>query len=335
MNFNMKVIYFVLVFFLIASCNDDGFGDGGDVVIPDFNFPLTTQFPDSLSVFNIFSGNQSELTPNSDYHLLELSSVLFTDYAHKQRLIKVPESEQLERTVDGSIDFPNGSILVKTFYYYNDERDFSLGKRIIETRIMVKEDGLWNVATYIWNTEQSDAILQLDGLDVDVSWTDTEGVVRSTVYDVPDENECIACHQSNGNMIPLGTTLTNMNRSVDRNGNQLNLLDHLQVIGVLNEFNITEVPLIPDYNNTSNSIDVRARAYLHMNCSHCHNPNGWEEPAEQELDFRYTTPFNQTGIVQESDEIEELVQDGEMPFIGTTVLDTEGVQLIIDYLDSL
>jgi len=74
---------------------------------------------------------------------------------------------------------------------------------------------------------------------------------------------------------------------------------------------------------------------MHMNCAHCHNPSGWEEVVEQDLGFRYTTPLKDTGILMESDEIEEMVEDDEMPFIGTTVLDEEGDQLIIDFIESL
>lgn len=333
-----KVVYSFTIFLLllfIVSCDDDMDGMGGEVEIPDFNMPITVNFQDSLSAYSIFQGEPSDLLQNEDYHLLELSSVLFTDYAHKQRLVKVPDNFELTRLNDGSIEFPDSTILVKTFYYYNDERNQNLGKRIIETRLMIKSDGFWNVATYIWNDSQTDAILQLNGLDIQVDWIDDTGINRSTLYDVPDENECITCHQSNNSIIPLGTTLTNLNRNVSRNGQTINLLNHLQVVGILNDFDIQEVAEIPNYNDNSYSLEERARAYMHMNCSHCHNPNGWEEAVEQDLDFRYTTNLNASGILMESDEIEEMVQDGEMPFIGTTLLDDQGVELIIEYINSL
>lgn len=328
-------LFTLLLLLFIVSCDDDIDGIGDGVEIPDFNMPLTVAFQDSLSAYGIFQGNPSDLLQNENYHLLELSSALFTDYAHKQRLVNVPNNFQMIQLNDGSLDFPDSTILVKTFYYYNDERNKSLGKRLIETRLMIKSAGLWNVATYIWNASQTDAILQLNGLDIQVDWIDDTGINRSTLYDVPDENECITCHQSNNSIIPLGTTLTNLNRNVSRNGQTISQLNHLQVIGILNDFDIQEVTEIPDYNDLSYSLGQRARAYMHMNCSHCHNPNGWEEAVDQDLDFRYTTNLNASGILMESDEIEEMVQDGEMPFIGTTLLDDQGVELIIDYINSL
>jgi len=317
----------------LISCNNDDFDI--QVEIPDFNFPQTVVFEDSLSAYNIFKDTPSNLIPTDDFQLLELSSILFTDYAHKQRLVKVPEGTQMTRLNDGSIDFPDGTILTKTFFYYNDERDTTLGKRIIETRLLIKEDNTWNVATYQWNETQTNATLELNGIDTQVSWINENGNNISTLYHIPDENECIACHQSNSTMIPLGTKLRNLNRTVERNGVTLNQINHLQSVGILNDFQVNQVPSIIDYKGNSNSLSERGRAYLDLNCSHCHNPNAWETPAEQDLDFRYETPLNQTGILDEQNEIIELVSDGKMPFIGTTILDQEGVDVIIEYIESL
>lgn len=322
-----------LLIFTIISCNDDDFDF--QVEIPDFNFPQTLVYEDSLSAYNIFKDTPSNLIPTDDFQLLELSSILFTDYAHKQRLVKIPEGTQMTRLNNGSIEFPDGTILTKTFFYYNDERDTTLGKRIIETRLLIKEDDTWNVATYLWNETQTNAILELNGTDTQVSWINENGNSISTLYHVPDENECIACHQSNSIMTPLGTKLRNLNRMVERNEVTLNQINHLQSVGILNDFQVNQVPSIINYKVNSNSLSERGRAYLDLNCSHCHNPNAWETPAEQDLDFRYETPLNQTGLLDEQNEIIELVSDGEMPFIGTTILDQEGVDLIIEYIESL
>jgi mono/diheme cytochrome c family protein len=72
-----------------------------------------------------------------------------------------------------------------------------------------------------------------------------------------------------------------------------------------------------------------------MNCAHCHHPDAWNKPAERDFDFRYETPLNQTGILQGEDKIIDAVLDGEMPFVGTTLLDEEGTDLIIEYINSL
>ena len=318
---------------IINSCGDSNFNFG--VEIPDFDFPQTIDFGDSLSTYQIFEGTPSDLIPSDDYKLLELSSVLFTDYAYKQRLVKIPDGTQMTRLDDGSIDFPNGTILTKTFFYYNDERDTSLGKRIIETRLLIKESNTWNVATYIWNENNTEADLKLDGADTQVSWIDLNGNNNSTLYHIPNENECIACHQSNSTMIPLGTKLRNLNRTVERDGTSLNQLHHLQAVGILNDFEISQVPSIVDYNDGNNSLSDNAKAYLDLNCSHCHNPNAWDEASKKEFDFRYEVSLNQSGILSEEDKIIEVLQEREMPFIGTSILDQNGIDLVIEYIESL
>jgi hypothetical protein len=116
-----------------------------------------------LSDYNIFTGDPAALTPGNRFHLYELATGLFTDYAEKQRLIKVPANQTIMAVNDGLPQFPDGTLLVKTFYYFNDKRNASKGKRIIETRILIKNNGQWVAGTYVWNKEQSDAVLLTGG----------------------------------------------------------------------------------------------------------------------------------------------------------------------------
>lgn len=328
------IIYTIAFIFLsITACTR--FNNNPDVQIPDFDFPQTVVFEQNLSAYNIFEGTAADLIPVDGFHLLELTSILFTDYAHKQRLVKVPTGTQMNKLSDGSIGFPNGTILTKTFFYYQDERDTSLGKRIIETRLLIKENDIWNIATYLWNEAQTEATLELNGVDTQVDWIDVEGNNLSTLYHVPDENECITCHQSSSSMTPIGPTLRNLNRMVERNGSNLNQLNHLQSVGVLDDFQLTQVSQIVDYNDSSVSLAERGRAYLAMNCAHCHQPDAWDKSAERDFDFRYETPLNETGVLQEKEDIMDVLLDREMPFIGTTILDEEGVDLVVEFIESL
>lgn len=323
----------IVIFFSVVSCTNNLFNNR--VEIPDFDYPETVVFEDNLSAYNIYQGTPSDLIPSDDFHLLELNSVLFTDYAYKQRLVKVPEGTKMARLSDDSIDFPDGSILIKTFFYYDDERDFTLGKRIIETRLLIKESNTWNVATYIWNEDQSEATLELEGSDTQINWVNSKGDNLSTLYHIPNKNECIACHQSDATMIPLGTTMRNLNRLVDRNGSSLNQINHLQFVGFLYEFDVNGISEIVDYKDASYSTKDRARAYLDLNCAHCHQPSAWDESASEDFDFRYETALSQTGISNEINNIRRQLNRREMPFIGTTILDQEGVDLVIEYIESL
>ncbi len=318
-----------------SSCGDTDARPGRKVVIPDFNYPSSIVFESQLSDYNVYKGAPGNLVPSDDFYLLELSSVLYTDHAYKQRLIKVPAGKKVTRLEDGSLEFPDGTMLVKTFFYYHDERDTSLGKRVIESRLLIKENGIWNIAPYLWNDSQSDATLVLEGFDTDVEWISANGTGLKTRYHVPNENECITCHQSNSALSPIGPTLRNLNRTVEREGQFLNQINHLQAKSILRAVDLSKVQSIPDYTNGGASLEERGRAYLDMNCAHCHNPDGWEESSRIDLDLRYETSLDQSGIHLEKDKIIRVLGDGEMPFIGTTVIDHEGVQLVQEYLNSL
>lgn len=333
MNKALLYIFGILIVIIYACNKDDQFNDV--VTIPDFNFPKTITFEENLSSYNIYSGNPVDLNPSGDFNLLEISSILFTDYSHKQRLVKVPAGTQMTRLADGSIDFPDGTILVKTFFYYNNETDTTLGKRIIESRLLIKESNTWNAATYIWNQAQTDATLELNGSDTQVSWTNQNGVNQSTNYHIPTENECMTCHQVNSSMVPIGPSLRNLNKVVERNGSSINQIEHLQSLGVLNSFSVNQVSQIVDYNDPSASLSDRGRAYLDMNCAHCHNPSGWSTPSQIEFDFRYETPFSETGILYDKEKISNALLEREMPFIGTTMQDEDGLTLVLQYLESL
>lgn len=326
--------YTLLLLILFYSCERDDFRNNR-VEIPNFNLASTVTFEDRLSAYSIFEGLPANLNPTNGFQNLSINAKLFTDYAYKQRLIKIPKGTQLNRLSNNMLDFPNGTILTKTFYYFKDERNPSLGKEIIETRLLIKQANQWNAATYRWNDTQTEAILEQNGLEKQISWTNKDGNIRSTAYKIPTSNECIACHISKNAVTPLGATLKNINTSIRLNNKTINQLAHFQNIGILNNFPIQEAPFMVDYNNKEATLSERGRAYMAINCAHCHNPNGWDIPASQAFDFRYETPLHQTGIFLEEEEIIRNVTNQRMPFIGTTILDQEGVSLLVSYIESL
>lgn len=324
----------LLVTVAVVACSGrDDFNK--DFELTSISFDQTFQFDNQLSAYNIYAGDPSQLEPNKAYELLELSSTLFTDYAHKQRLVKVPYGTKIDRKDLINLDFPNGTILVKTFFYYHDERDRNLGKRLIETRLLIKEAGKWNAATYVWHSDQSDATLKPLGADTEISWVNVNGRTMSTLYQIPSQADCGTCHQSNREMTPLGPNLMNLNKIVDRSGRSLNQLSHLQAIGILNDFPIEEIPSIVNYEDINIPINERGRAYLAMNCAHCHNPSGWEKASQRRFDFRYNTSLSQTGIADKKNKISRTMLNGRMPFNGTTMIHQEGIGLIQEYLRGL
>jgi uncharacterized repeat protein (TIGR03806 family) len=293
---------------------------------------VNTDFLPQLSAYHIFKGSPQNMVPEAEFHSYTLASTLFTDYAEKQRLIRLPAGTKMTKADEGLPDFPDSTILVKTFYYYNDKRDPTKGRRIIETRLLIKSAGRWNGATYLWNEAQTDAILQKSGLNTSVSWTTADGEKRVISYHIPKSKECATCHNANDQMMPIGFKLRNLNINID-NIQSANQLKTFQDAGILNSFDPHQVASNAQAFNASFPLDARARAYLDINCAHCHNPNGYARRTS--LFFTYGMPIDQTGILKKKDKIIDKFQKGKMPLLGTTIVHNEAVQLLKDYINSL
>ena len=201
----------------IGACNRKKKPDPGQ-----FKFPL------KLSAFHLFKGEMPALIPAPGVDLLELSATLFTDYAEKQRLIKMPAKTKMRITSDGLPVFPEGTLLAKTFYYSKDKQQSGAGKQILETRILLLKDGQWNAGTYQWNKTQTEAIYTAESVTVPVISKMKDGSIRKIAYHIPSKQECFSCHQSANELVPIGPKAMNLNRTVYRNGESINQLTSLQ-----------------------------------------------------------------------------------------------------------
>jgi uncharacterized repeat protein (TIGR03806 family) len=291
------------------------------------------EFKPRLSDYGIYTGVSGSLVHTDNYKSYELSTPLFSDYAEKQRLIKLPAGTSLTAVTDGLPEFPDNTVIVKTFFYYNNKSDTSKGKKIIETRLLIKSNGKWNAATYMWNKQQTDADLISAGADVPTNWIDETGKPQVIAYHIPNRAECGMCHINDKEITPIGPKIRNLNFDVIRNGVPVNQLQHLQNQGVFASVNPASFTTLPDWKNTSFSLEQRARAYLDVNCGHCHNNNGLASHIS--LVLTYQTSLTDSKIPNKKKAIEVLMSRGVMPLIGTTVVDKDGFQLIQNYLQSL
>lgn len=307
----------------------------GDVSISTGN--TDEEFLPALSAYKLFEGRLADLKPAKGTELYELISHLFVDYAEKQRLIRLPAGAKMIARGNGLPDFPDGTILVKTFYYFIDKSKPSHGRNIVETRLLIKKNSQWKVGTYQWNKGQSEANLITTGTDVNVSWKDGRGEKKKTFFHIPSRIECGECHQSDDVNLPIGLKLRNMNFDVSRNGKTVNQLKHFMDIGWLDSVNTASIPLLPSWENTNYTLQERARVYLDMNCAHCHNSRG--SSANKKLFFAFEIPMDSTRIFLKKDKILRHLQsddkDIHMPSLGTTIIDTEGVELIRQYINGL
>ncbi|MCX2745887.1 hypothetical protein OO013_18540 [Mangrovivirga sp. M17] len=227
-----------------------------------------------LSEYGFFENELSQLKPVENVHPYEINSPLFSDYASKKRFIYLPEGESINYVNEGILNFPSGTILIKNFLYKKIQNSES--PKIIETRLLIKNDNEWKPLTYIWKEDQSDAYLEIVGARKPVQFISEDGELMDIKYSIPDLNQCQNCHNKNEVLTPIGPTAGQLNKYVINNGKKVNQLAVLAGNGSLSGLpELKNVPIVAQWDNPGHfSIDQRARAYLDMNCGHCHNPQG-------------------------------------------------------------
>lgn len=282
-----------MVIAIALSCKN---GQDGPVQVD----PAYAKAPQKLSEFRFFKGAMKDLQPNDRVLPYDLITPLFTDYAHKARFVWMPAGAQAKYTRDEALDFPVGTVLIKNFYYPYDFRDLSKGRRIIETRLLIHKTDKWDALTYIWNEKQDDAELNIIGANKSVDWVDLKGARMHDDYSVPNKNQCKGCHSYNGAFTPIGPKVRNLNHEYDYPDGKSNQLARWAAAGYLTGYDAAanaDNRVAKWDDSTSGTLDQRARAYLDVNCGHCHRPEGPANPSGLYL-FYHNTDQGKLGILK-------------------------------------
>lgn len=229
-----------------------------------------------ISQYNLFKDPQKQI-PNDGVVPYDLNTPLFSDYSNKHRFIYLPPGTSAKYHAEDTFDFPVGTCIVKTFGYLHDLRDPSKGEKIIETRLLIRKPEGWIGLPYRWNDDMSDAKLAVAGGRQEVRWTHSDGTERTLNYIIPNMNQCKQCHENSKEVKPIGPKAGHLNRDYPYDTGAENQLQHLAKIGYLSGLpvDLAEVPRLPNaFDPAAGSLEARARAYLDINCAHCHNPKG-------------------------------------------------------------
>ncbi|WP_262693427.1 SO2930 family diheme c-type cytochrome [Kordiimonas aquimaris] len=227
-----------------------------------------------LSAYGLFE-NAPKQTPTAGVVPYDLQVPLFTDYAEKYRFVYVPNGTAATYDDTEVFAFPVGSVLVKTFAYPADMRAADENVRLIETRLLIHQEKGWNAWAYVWNEDQTDATLKVAGTMTSVDFVDDDGIPQSINYIVPNKNQCKGCHSLNGKLSPIGPKARNLNKDFGYDGSNWNQLQWWQDKGILKGLPAYDsIPVLPRINDEAAPLDHRARAYLDINCAHCHRVEG-------------------------------------------------------------
>jgi uncharacterized repeat protein (TIGR03806 family) len=304
-------------------------------LVPSGTPPMDT-FPQVLSMTGCFNPADPR-QPVPAMIPYEVNAELWSDGAAKDRFFAIPDGTTITVNADGDFDFPNGSVLAKTFW---------LGGKRIETRLFMRHmDGTWAGYSYEWNDQETEATL-LPGAK--------SRVVGTQTWHYPSRAQCLACHTAVAGST-LGPELAQLNRTITYpTGRVRNQLSTLEGLGFLSAPLPATLPRLESPFGTG-PLEDRARAYLHANCSGCHRMGAGQGPA----DFRWQLRFMQTNTCNALPQQGDLGITGarlivpgspatslvsvrmhaldasRMPSLGTSVVDAQGTALIDQWISSL
>jgi uncharacterized repeat protein (TIGR03806 family) len=221
-----------------------------------------------------------------------LNTPLFSDYALKFRAVALPPGKQAAYTASGVLDFPVGTTLIKTFAYPADFRHPDQNVRLIETRLLIRKRAGWTPLTYVWNPEQTQAVLKRAGARVPISFLDKAGQKVSFSYAVPNQNQCKECHSRGRTLTPIGPKARNLNGDYAYAGETENQLAHWTRTGILKGAPApAQIAATPRWDDPAQPLTARARAYLDGNCAHCHNAKAAASNSGLVLTYEATDPM--------------------------------------------
>ncbi len=291
-----RLVLVLIVAGILAACGKQG---------RSVTLHAEDQVPDRLSDWGLVLSDGHTVEFSSEAWPYELNTPLFSDYALKIRTVGMPAGERANYDAHDEFDFPLGTIMTKTFHY-EKARHWSATNQavirsdraargekgeldlddylLIETRLLVRYASGWRAFPYVWNAAQNEAFLEIAG-DVKRLTLVSADDEQQFVYVVPDSNQCANCHASDhskAEIRPIGLKARHLNRD--------NQIEQWQRAGVLTKVD-GEFPRAASWADAgTGSLDARARAYLDINCAHCHNPTGAADTSG--LHLNYDAPMN-------------------------------------------
>jgi uncharacterized repeat protein (TIGR03806 family) len=257
-------------------------------------------FPLKLSETGCFS-QLNPLKANPRLVPYEVNSPLWSDGTEKERFLFVPTGKKIKFHSEEAWQFPQKTVLVKSFFVPK-----SGSRQIIETRFLVRESNGFLGYSYRWNDEGTEAFLLGGAAHREVDITE-QGVTEHFLYYYPSSSDCLRCHtKSVGEVLGVHTLQVHLKDQikafVDRGLIELDSLPP----------DLSQLKKLPVYTDSSLDNTSRARAFLHSQCAHCHNP--LNVAGQVSFDMRFSTPLSHTLMC------DALPQHGDLGIEGARVI---------------
>ncbi len=333
-------------------------------LVPNPTKSANLEFPKKLSDTGLFGSVKGHKLADGVISY-SINAEPWMDGATAERFVAIPGKGKLGLHESSNVQigyikdtwrFPTDSVLGKTISL-EMETGNSGSRRRIETQIFHFDKDTWRAYTYIWNDEQSDAVIApQEGENETFRITDpnSPGGRRQQSWRFASRNECLLCHSTRGGSI-YGFNPAQMNRLHDYGSvadNQLRTLAHIGLF----EHEPDMEKVMPSPLDESVDLEKRARAYLHVNCAHCHRRGGGgtaaiELPYEFTLERTHlldarptqgTFGIHGAQVLAPGDPFRSVLYyrmaklgRGRMPYFGSTMVDERGLKLMHDWISQL
>jgi uncharacterized repeat protein (TIGR03806 family) len=314
------------------------------------------KMPALLSQTGVFSDTARRI-PNTGLIPYELIAAFWSDGADKSRWIALP-SGKITFSPSGEWRFLPGTVFVKNFDLGVDAAD-PKAKRRLETRLLVCDSagGVYG-AVYKWRADGSDADLLAGSQTEDIPVTADHGEVHPQTWYYPSRQDCLTCHTANAGGV-LGVKTRQMNRVFTYpsgvSDNQLRTWNHLGLFApALKDQDLRSFAKLAAADDTSRTLEDRARSYLDANCSQCHRPGG----TVANFDARYDTPLADQALIDGPVLIDQgidrpriiaphdiwrsiaymrvnTIGDIQMPPLARETIDRKGVNLLSEWINGM
>ncbi|MGV3620166.1 MAG: hypothetical protein ACO1OB_05090 [Archangium sp.] len=294
-------------------------------------------FPKLLSQVGCFdSADPKNVLPSMIPYSINVP--FWSDGAAKERFVAIPDGTTVNISASGDFEFPNGTVLAKTF---------TLGGKRIETRLFMRHmNGDWAGYSYEWNDTETEATL--------LSGSKSKAVGSQTWF-YPSRSQCLQCHTAvAGRSLGLEVGQLNREQLYPSTGRLADQLETLEAIGYFSSALPATLTKYPEPFGAE-PLESRARAWLHSNCAGCHQQGMGQGPA----DWRYALPLADTNacnaepqngnlgianakLIAPGSPMNSIVSRrihaldaARMPPVGSSVVDAQGAALVDAWITSL
>ncbi|MBT6154197.1 MAG: hypothetical protein HOL01_11515 [Planctomycetaceae bacterium] len=317
-------------------------------LLPSGLADTSAEFPRRLSQTGLFVAGddgrfspRGELKPAAGVVGYDVIAKRWMDGAEADRYVAIPNVGKILLASDNSkrASYPDGTVFVKHLSLPSSNRSSRL-----ETQVLHFEHDRWNAYAYLWNAAGTDAeLVAPDGADLPLQIKNQSGTITEHTWHTSTVNECRLCHNAGSGFV-LGFV-----------PNQLRMNANSGIIAGASTIGEDDPSRLIDPHDATQSLNDRARSYLHANCSMCHHPGGNAIVSfylRRELPFHELRTNKSTGIGTFGMRNAKLIVPGDpyrsvlmyrmsklgysrMPYIGSRVIDSAGVKLIHDWIRAM